>query len=62
MMNTDKQIDNFVNALCDKSLSMTAWHMDRAVNDQMHNCQIDTKTINDNKFQVILTVDFDEEV
>ena len=28
MIDKNKQIDNFVDALCNKSLSMTAWHMD----------------------------------
>ncbi len=62
MIDKNKQIDNFVDALCDKSLSATVWHMDKIINDQMHNCDIDTKTISDNKFQVILTVDFSEDV
>ena len=62
MIDKNKQIDNFDDALCNKSLSMTAWHMDKIVDDQMHNCAIDTKTISDNKFQVILTVDFSEDV
>ena len=62
MIDKNKQIDNFVDALCDKSLSATVWHMDKIINDQMHNCAIHTNIISDNNFQVILTVDFSEGV
>ena len=52
------QENNFVETLCNKSLSATVWHDDHIVCEQMHGCIIDHKKINDQQFQIILTVDY----
>ena len=53
-----KQQDDFIDVLCDRALSACASHNNDYIEDQMHNCSIDDRKINNDKFQVIITVDY----
>ena len=53
-----KQQDDFVDALCNKALSCAVSHNNVYIEDQMHNCRIDDRKINNDKFQVIITVEY----
>ena len=53
-----QQEDNFINVLCDTSLGATVWHNDSDIEEQMHNCIIDSRPVDEDKFQVILTVNY----
>ena len=52
------QRNNFIEALCDKSLSAVVSHNDMIVEGQMHSCIIDEDKSNKDIFQVILTVEY----
>jgi len=52
------QRHEFIEALCDKSLSLMVSHNDNIVESQMHNCMVDEKEINKDTFQVLLTVEY----
>lgn len=52
------QRNNFVNALCDKSLCAVVSHNDAIIESQMHNCIIDDVQVSKDQFKVILTVDY----
>ena len=52
------QRHEFIEALCDKSLSPMISHNDNIVESQMHNCMVDEREINNDTFQVILTVEY----
>ena len=53
-----KQQDDFVEALCNKALGACVSHSNVYIEDQMHNCSVDDRKINNDKFQVIITVDY----
>jgi len=52
------QRHEFIESLCDKSLSLMVSHNDNIVESQMHNCMVDEREINNDTFQVILTVEY----
>ena len=52
------QRHEFIESLCDKSLSPMISHNDNIVESQMHNCMVDEREINNDTFQVILTVEY----
>lgn len=52
------QRNNFIEALCDKSLSAVVSHNDMIVEGQMHSCIIDEKELDNDRFQVVLTVEY----
>ena len=54
----ETQRSNFIEALCDKSLSAVVSHNDMIVEGQMHSCIIDEKELDNDRFQVVLTVEY----
>jgi hypothetical protein len=55
------QVDEFIDALYNKALSPLTNHRDAIIQTQMDNCRIDDRIIDNDKFQVILTVDFERD-
>ena len=55
------QVDEFIDALCNKALFPLVDHKNAIIQTQMENCRIDDRIIDNDKFQVILTVDFERD-
>lgn len=55
------QVDDFIDALYNKALFPLVDHKNAIIQTQMENCSIDDRIINNDKFQVILTVDFERD-